>query len=70
MSTRNMNIKYEMCQNMRLLERHIPHQPQEISLDPENFSEKIGGIVVGDRSEDEKGHAVVEKGGSVKSLWI
>jgi hypothetical protein len=27
------------------------------------FSEKIGGILVGDRSEDERGHAVVKKGG-------
>jgi hypothetical protein len=64
---------------MRLLEQQIPHQPQEVYFDPEIFSEKIGGIVVGDRSEVERGHAVVEKGvvtrwlkrdGSVKSLWI
>jgi hypothetical protein len=26
-----------MCKNMRLLERQVPHQPQEVSFDPEIF---------------------------------
>ncbi len=28
-------MKYEICQNMRLLERQVPHQPQEVAFDPE-----------------------------------
>jgi hypothetical protein len=37
--------------------------PKKSLLIQKIFSEKIGGIVVGARSEDERGHAVVEKGG-------
>ncbi len=44
-------------------EERVVIYPKKSILIQKRFSEKIRGIAVGARSEDERGHAVVEEGG-------